>query len=563
MAYGIGSTSKGRSGAAASIATGAVAITSGSTICVGVGWSNAIAFTSVTDSVGNTYTQAGVERAPSAGTDHARLYYCQNAIGGASVTATLTVASSTNLEILLVELTGMAAASFDQQNSNPDTATPFTSGNITTTTARQILVSLIIGDSGSNPATHAESTGFTVQSGAEETNGASFWTGALATRPVTAIGTYGSSFTETGATRAAVFIASFIERPEMGARRGIGPGQGPQVKNRVLARSTRSFESVPAAVDVTVALTGQSYTYSAGTLASSRTVSLAGSAYTYSTGSLTPSNALPLAGAAETYATGALAPSATIALAGTQYTWATDTITASTGGDLTLALTGQSYGYSAGTLAPSSTVALTGSAETYSAGAIAVNHAQPLAGIAEAYSTGVMSPATTISIAGQLVSFSSGTMTAEAGGDVTVALTGIQLSWVAGNLIASGADSAEQPSGGYFNDFDAHASRRRKRKREEEERLEEAQQIQAELDREIARLLHEQEAKDAERADLQRLQSIADRYVGTRQPVTKRVSTALLKAYEERSRNALEQFHREMERMLEEDEIAVMLILNQ
>lgn len=115
--------------------------------------------------------------------------------------------------------------------------------------------------------------------------------------------------------------------------------------------------------------------------------------------------------------------------------------------------------------------------------------------------------------------------------------------------------------GGFFIEYELYSLRKRKRRRDEERAQAEADQIQLELDREIAKLLREQEAKDAERDDLARIQSLADQYAGTRQPVTRRVSTALLKAYEERSRNALEQLEREIFRMQEEEEMAVLQIL--
>jgi hypothetical protein len=117
-------------------------------------------------------------------------------------------------------------------------------------------------------------------------------------------------------------------------------------------------------------------------------------------------------------------------------------------------------------------------------------------------------------------------------------------------------------SGGFFFGFDHHLAERRRRKKYEEELREEEAQIQAELDREIARLLHEQEALDAERADLARVQALADKYAGTKQPVPRSIAASLLKAQEERSRNSLLQLQREMERMLEEEEIAVILLLN-
>jgi hypothetical protein len=149
-----------------------------------------------------------------------------------------------------------------------------------------------------------------------------------------------------------------------------------------------------------------------------------------------------LSGSAISYSAGTLAPSNDLALAGSQYTYSGGTLTASTGGNLTLALTGALVGYSAGTLAPSSTLTLTGSAESYSAGTLGVSHAQPLAGLAEAYSTGVLTPATTVSVAGSLASYSTGTLGVQAGGDITLALTGASFAFNAGTLTALGGDVA-------------------------------------------------------------------------------------------------------------------------
>lgn len=213
MAIAVGQTTKGRSGSAATIATTGVATAaSGSTFVIGVAWSGAPTFTSLVDSKSNTYTQLGaLELDPDGGGSKSRYYYCQNGTGGAAHTATLTISGANSLEILFLEITGAATASFDLGNGNQDTATPYTSPSILTTQAAEMLVALWFGNSGSNPATHAESTGFTVQAGAEETNGASFWTGCLATRIVASTASYNASFTETGSSRGVVYIAGFKE----------------------------------------------------------------------------------------------------------------------------------------------------------------------------------------------------------------------------------------------------------------------------------------------------------------------------------------------------------------
>lgn len=121
---------------------------------------------------------------------------------------------------------------------------------------------------------------------------------------------------------------------------------------------------------------------------------------------------------------------------------------------------------------------------------------------------------------------------------------------------------AQANSGGFFYDIDHFRSR----KRAERDRLERHESDTAHLEqmeREIAELLRDQERKDLERDELARIQRLADDYSGRNLGLPRRVSASLLKAYEERSRNALEQLQRELERMLEDEEItALMLILN-
>lgn len=124
----------------------------------------------------------------------------------------------------------------------------------------------------------------------------------------------------------------------------------------------------------------------------------------------------------------------------------------------------------------------------------------------------------------------------------------------------------EQPTGGgyaFHNEYDAYEQRRNARRRAEKRRREEEAEIKDKVDREIAQLLRVQEEKDAEREDLARIQALADQYAGqgSRLGLPKRVSTAILKAHEERSRNALEQVMREIERMREEEEFALIAAL--
>jgi hypothetical protein len=118
----------------------------------------------------------------------------------------------------------------------------------------------------------------------------------------------------------------------------------------------------------------------------------------------------------------------------------------------------------------------------------------------------------------------------------------------------------ETNSGGWFVDFDNYAMQRGRRKKREEIE-EEIESIKDTTTKEIAKLLKEQEAKDEERADLARLQALADRYAQRGVDVPRPMLATVMKASEERTRNALEQMRREMERLIEDEELAVIQAL--
>lgn len=160
-----------------------------------------------TDSKSNVYT--AVTTATVAGGITSRLYDIVNGVGGASHTWSFGTGSSADLTIYAQESTGcLTVAARDQFNQGVDAATPF--GNavaITTTQADEIIIAAMHGNSATTPATHAESTGFTIQE--TVTTGGPNWTGCLATKVVAATGTYNASFTESGATTSGCHIVSY------------------------------------------------------------------------------------------------------------------------------------------------------------------------------------------------------------------------------------------------------------------------------------------------------------------------------------------------------------------
>lgn len=133
-----------------------------------------------------------------------------------------------------------------------------------------------------------------------------------------------------------------------------------------------------------------------------------------------------------------------------------------------------------------------------------------------------------------------------------------------GNFIIVGCSSRNSAGGGWASSYDRYLDRKReKRKREIElaEAEEAAQQLDA-VDREIARLLHEQEKQDLERAESERLLRMARQYADSAD-VAEKVRAAMAKAAALETFGALEALKRELERAAEEEEVALLLILNQ
>lgn len=198
------------------------------------------------------------------------------------------------------------------------------------------------------------------------------------------------------------------------------------------------------------ALSGQAATISAGTLTPTYSRALTGTAVTTSAGTLTPSLAKALSGTAVTVSAGILTSSTTVALSGQSVAISAGTITYSAGSDISLALTGAEVTASAGTLVPSSSVSLAGSAVTASAGTVVPTFPRTLSGSAVTVSAGSVTPSTSVPLSGQAVTVSAGTLTYAPQGDVTVALTGEAVTVSAGTLTASGGD-ADLPFYGYGN----------------------------------------------------------------------------------------------------------------
>lgn len=163
-------------------------------------------FSSFVDSNSNVWRLIG-ERNFNSASSAARFYYCINGKGGASHTVTFTQGLSSTISMWFGEIT--LSTAYDVGQSSNDTVSPFTVTSPTTTQANEMLILGFTGNSGSNPATHAESTGFTIID--DVTNGSTLATGFVGWKAVTSTGAYTPSVTESGGSDTAVFIATFKE----------------------------------------------------------------------------------------------------------------------------------------------------------------------------------------------------------------------------------------------------------------------------------------------------------------------------------------------------------------
>jgi len=184
---------------------------SGSGIYLAYSFTATSTFSSIGDNKGNSYQRVGSEQTDVGGSLKSGVFYCPNAAGGSGHTATLTVTGSAGLLLSIVELktTNGAGILVDQATQGTDDTSAYTSPNITTTIANEILTAYTGEDSSFSTVNHTAGNSFVLQ--VEDTDTA-IWTGAVGTRVVSSTGTYNSSWTMTGTiNHTNQHIASFSE----------------------------------------------------------------------------------------------------------------------------------------------------------------------------------------------------------------------------------------------------------------------------------------------------------------------------------------------------------------
>jgi hypothetical protein len=198
----------GASSGTTSLTTGSITtLSSGSTFVVSNNSEGGRANTP-TDSKSNGYTATRAEATSGSG-GGCRLWYKENGTGGSSHTATVTYSGSSLPSITLTELTGVDPASFDSGSANGgnDNGSPYTITSGTLAQADSIVLCLLGSDTGSNPGTLAESTGFTIY--ASGLNGAVYWVSGMAYKVVSATTALTPSWTAVGASDCVLQIAAF------------------------------------------------------------------------------------------------------------------------------------------------------------------------------------------------------------------------------------------------------------------------------------------------------------------------------------------------------------------
>ena len=138
-------------------------------------------------------------------------------------------------------------------------------------------------------------------------------------------------------------------------------------------------------------------------------------------------------------------------------------------------------------------------------------------------------------------------------------------SWIGSQVQAPSApDSLPAGSGGFLYEYGLYLRRAAKKRRRQKELEEEARALKDKVDREIAELLRLQEAEDEKRDNLARLQRLVQKHSKDALELSDRAKIAYVRALTQANFSALEALDRELQRMIEEEEItALMILLNE
>ena len=167
----------------------------GDLIIVEVDWSSASTFVSLSDTQGNVYTEIGAEQNATSIGIKSRLYYAKNIKGGADTVTTVVSGSPTYHELYIHEYSGLSTTSpMDTFSVSIGSGSSFTSGNVTTTVANELVYGIEIDSNAAKAA-----SGWTTRS--------AFDSNVAADKNVASVGT--ASFTGTSGGQFLAWIAAF------------------------------------------------------------------------------------------------------------------------------------------------------------------------------------------------------------------------------------------------------------------------------------------------------------------------------------------------------------------
>lgn len=195
----LGSHTLGNVSGGTQIVLSGVSITNGSTILIVTATSSSVS--SITDTSSNSYSQ--IVNQGSSPTLY--VWKATGATGGASVVVTINYGASGSRSAALIEVVDPVAQ--DLLASGNDASSPFTITTSTLAKANELVILAGASDSSSNPATFAESTGFTIQE--KQENGSTYWAMFAATKTVSDTSALTPSFTSTGASNGRLAVMSY------------------------------------------------------------------------------------------------------------------------------------------------------------------------------------------------------------------------------------------------------------------------------------------------------------------------------------------------------------------
>ena len=240
------------------------------------------------------------------------------------------------------------------------------------------------------------------------------------------------NLTGSAATSSAGSLGNSHSIPVSG--QALSSAQGTIAPNRavpITGQSVTASQTAPS-ISSAITLSGSSVTTSSGSVAVAVSVALSGLPASASAGTIVAEISKALTGQAATASQGSLAYSASLALVGAALTIAQGFV--STGNDVIVALTGQSMSSALGSLSPAHANALSGISMSTGIGTISAEHAAALSGQATTLSAGTVAVLRALAILGIPCTVSQGTVTANAGGNVTVSLTGASMTADSGSL---------------------------------------------------------------------------------------------------------------------------------